>query len=124
MQHRGQLLPLLDILESSSKCHRRACGDLAAMAGHLAGGVRNFAVVGRLVRECGWSDSPTIYSPLCAGVSYRKVVPLQVSQRIPCILPSTLISPDDTKPAVEPSGFIIAKKHPIYFTSVTRIRGL
>ena len=46
------------------------------MAGHLAGGIRNFPAVGHPVRGRGLRDSPAIHSPLCADVSYAKVVPL------------------------------------------------
>jgi len=42
------------------------------------------------------------------------MVPFQVSQHVPCVLPSILVSVDGTEPTVGPAGFVTAKEHPIY----------
>ena len=54
------------------------------------------------------------YSPACTVVPKTKMVPLEMSQHVPWVLPSILVGVDGTEPAVGPASFITAKEHPIY----------
>lgn len=42
------------------------------------------------------------------------MVPFQVSQHIPRVLPPIVVSADGTESAVEPASLVTAKEHPIY----------
>ena len=42
------------------------------------------------------------------------MVPFQVPQHVPCVLPPILVSVNGTKSTVESASFVIAKEHPIY----------
>ena len=84
------------------------------MVGHFASGVRDFAANDRLCKALGMRMNFTLHSPFRTAISHTEVIPLQVSQRVSRLLPSTLVSPFATEPAVEPPCFVITKEHPVY----------
>lgn len=56
-----------------------------------------------------------MHLPYFAATCQTEVVPLQMSQYVSWILPTTRVSAEGTEPAVKPLGFITAKEHPVYW---------